>query len=127
MARRDLTGAVDFAHLEGYAAGDQAVVDEVLAIFREQAEIWVRMLDPSGDLQGWRDGAHTLKGAAMGVGAFAFAKVCAEAETAPPGARAGLLERLRDTLQAALSDIAAYQHEQALQSLKTPAPMPRPD
>ena len=37
MARRDLTGAVDFGYLETYAANDQAVIDEVLALFREQA------------------------------------------------------------------------------------------
>ena len=39
MARRDLTGAVDFDYLEGYAGGDQAVVDEVLGLFRQQAEL----------------------------------------------------------------------------------------
>ncbi|HVY33347.1 MAG TPA: Hpt domain-containing protein, partial [Caulobacteraceae bacterium] len=37
MAKRDLTGAVDFGHLEGYAAGDEALVEEVLGLFREQA------------------------------------------------------------------------------------------
>jgi len=37
MARRDISGAVDFVYLEGFAAGDFAVIDEVLALFREQA------------------------------------------------------------------------------------------
>ena len=123
MARRDITGAVDFAHLEGYAAGDQEVVDEVLAIFREQSEVWVRRLDPVGAAEGWRDGAHTLKGASLGVGAFQLADVCTEAEAASgrsEGERTVLRERVRHALNAALADIAAYAHERALQSLRTP-------
>lgn len=123
MARRDLTGAVDFKYLEGYAAGDQQVVDEVLALFREQAAMWMRLLDPAAAHDAWRDAAHTLKGSALGVGAHDLAEACAAAERA---ATAGLaertirLDRVRDALDLALADIAAYAHEQALRSLKTP-------
>jgi HPt (histidine-containing phosphotransfer) domain-containing protein len=123
MARRDITGAVDFAHLETYAAGDGEVIDEVLSIFREQASIWLRLLDADGPADIWRDGAHTLKGAALGVGAFALAKACAQAEEGAalsPGARAGLRHAVEDALNLALADIAAYAHERALQGLKTP-------
>jgi HPt (histidine-containing phosphotransfer) domain-containing protein len=122
MARRDLTGAVDFGHLESYAAGDSGLIDEVLALFREQAAMWVRLLDPAGPPGGWRDAAHTLKGSALGVGAFQLAQACDAAEAAAdaaPGDKAAMLERIRDALDAALADIAAYVHEQALQSLKT--------
>ena len=31
MARRDLTGAIDFAYLESFAAGDAAMVEEVVS------------------------------------------------------------------------------------------------
>jgi len=123
MARRDLTGAVDFAYLEAYAAHDGDVIDEVLAIFREQTAIWIRLLDPSGAATVWRDGAHTLKGASLGVGAFALADVCAEAEQGADqeaGQRTVLLGRVRDALDAALADIAAYAHERALKGLKGP-------
>jgi HPt (histidine-containing phosphotransfer) domain-containing protein len=123
MARRDLTGAVDFAYLENYAAGDQQVVDEVLAIFREQASMWLALLDPSAEGGAWRDAAHTLKGAAMGVGAHAVAQACAAAETGREASfaeRARLLDEVRYTLDLALADIAAYAHEQALKSLKGP-------
>jgi HPt (histidine-containing phosphotransfer) domain-containing protein len=124
MARRDLTGAVDFSYLETYAANDQAVIDEVLSLFREQAEIWMRLLDPDSASNAWRDAAHTLKGAALGVGAVQLAEVCATAEQA-----AGLssvertfrLDRVRDAMDATLADIAAYAHEQALRSLKSPS------
>ncbi|WP_204279124.1 hypothetical protein, partial [Klebsiella aerogenes] len=59
MARRDITGAVDFDYLERFAAGDEAVVQEVLGLFREQARLWSAMLDPGSE--GWRDALHTLK------------------------------------------------------------------
>lgn len=122
MARRDLTGAVDFGHLESYAAGDAGLIEEVLGMFAEQAALWMRLLDPAGSGDGWRDAAHTLKGASLGVGAFQLAEACGAAEAAD-GAGADrktvMLDHIRDALDAALADIAAYRHEQALQSLKT--------
>jgi HPt (histidine-containing phosphotransfer) domain-containing protein len=124
MARRDLTGAVDFNHLERFAGGDQLVVDEVLEIFREQAGMWLRLLDPKAADSAWRDAAHTLKGSALGLGANDLAQACAAAEQAA-GAdlteRTLKLNRVRDALDLALADIAAYAHEQALRSLKSPS------
>ena len=123
MARRDLTGAVDFQHLERFAGGDLALVEEVLGLFREQAELWMRLLDPAAAGETWRDAAHSLKGSALGVGAFALAD---ELEAAEAGGEADAIERtrlhdhVRNALDAALADIAAYQHELALRSLKTP-------
>jgi HPt (histidine-containing phosphotransfer) domain-containing protein len=114
LARRDIKGAVDFAYLEDFAAGDAEVIEEVLGIFRQQAEIWSTLLDPASE--GWRDAVHTLKGAARGIGAFELGEACARAE------EAGVprLPEVRNALDAALADVAAYQHEQALLSLKTP-------
>jgi HPt (histidine-containing phosphotransfer) domain-containing protein len=120
MARRDLTGAVDFAYLEAYAGGDLGVVEEVLALFREQAEMWLRLLDPHAPGQGWRDAVHTLKGSARGIGATALGAVCEAAEKAAPNTESRSLERVRDDLDRVLADIAAYTHELALRSLKTP-------
>ena len=114
MARRDLTGAVDFAYLEGFAAGDAALVEEVLGLFREQAELWRAMLDPAGE--GWRDALHALKGSARGVGAFQLGLACELAEAAGPGG----LSAVQTALDAALFDIAAYLHERTLKALKTP-------
>lgn len=123
MARRDIQGAVDFGHLESYAAYDAGVIDEVLALFREQSSLWLRLMDPKEGAEGWRDGAHTLKGAALGVGAFQLAEVCSAAEAATGagvGERSVMFDKVRDALDAALADIAAYTHEQMLKGLKTP-------
>jgi HPt (histidine-containing phosphotransfer) domain-containing protein len=115
LARRDIKGVVDFAYLETFAAGDDDVIDEVLALFREQAAIWGAMLAP--DHEGWRDAVHTLKGASRGVGANQLGDVCQACEAEG----AASLTKVRDALDAALSDIAAYAHERALKSLKSPA------
>jgi len=123
MAKRDLTGAVDFSYLESFAAGDQAMIDEVLEIFREQAGMWLKLLDPSADGLVWRDAAHTLKGSALGVGAHGLAAACAAAEGAAAddlAQRTLKLDRVRDALDLALADIAAYAHEQALRSIRAP-------
>ena len=74
--------------------------------------IWSRMLEPGNP--GWRDAVHTIKGAARGVGAFALGDVCERAETDG----AGVLPSVHAALDAALLDVAAYQHEQMLKSLK---------
>ena len=123
MARRDITGAVDFAYLEAYAAHDQGVVEEVLNLFCEQAALWRRLLDPHAVGEGWRDAAHTLKGSARSIGAGALAEACAAAELSEDegGMRIARLGQVGDALDAALADIAAYLHEQALKSLKGPA------
>ena len=114
MARRDITGAVDFQYLESFTAGDGQVIDEVLSLFCEQAAIWSALLSPAGE--GWRDAVHTIKGAARGIGAFRLGEACALAEAEGPGA----IGAVRDALDVALSDVAAYAHERALQSLRSP-------
>lgn len=116
MALRDLTGAVDFAVLNGMTGGDDAINEEVLGLFVNQAGLWSVMLDSKAE--GWRDGVHTIRGAAAGIGARDLAATCAEAEGADQTLAAPALERVRDALQAALADVAAYRHELMLRGLK---------
>jgi HPt (histidine-containing phosphotransfer) domain-containing protein len=78
MARYSLSGAVDFAYLEQFAAGDPDVVEEVLGSSANRPPCGGPMLDPSEP--GWRDAAHTVKGMARGVGAFALGDACEAAE-----------------------------------------------
>tara|TARA_R110002051_G_scaffold250282_2_gene309619 strand:- start:138 stop:491 length:354 start_codon:yes stop_codon:yes gene_type:complete len=116
MARRDLSGAVDFTVLEGMTGGDDGISEEVLGLFTQQAAMWSPMLDVRED--GWRDGVHTIRGAAAGIGAGALATACATAEAAEKAVAPPLLNRVRDALDEALADVAAYRHELMLKSLK---------
>ena len=117
MARRDLSGAVDFGVLEAMTGGDDAIGEEVLGLFAQQAAMWEPMLDVREE--GWRDAAHTIRGAAAGIGAKALAEACQVAEAAEKADAPPLLERVHDALEAALSDVAAYRHELMLRSLRT--------
>ena len=116
MARRDLSGAVDFAVLERMTGGDDAVSEEVLGLFAQQAALWSPMLDVRED--GWRDGVHTIRGAAAGIGAAALAQACQMAEAADKAEAPPLLERVHDALETALADVAAYRHALLLKSLR---------
>ncbi|HEV7227256.1 Hpt domain-containing protein [Brevundimonas sp.] len=116
MAARDLSGAVDFAVLERMTGGDAGVAEEVLGLFVQQAQMWAPLLDVRED--GWRDAAHTVRGAAAGIGAAALAGACAAAEAAQKVEAPPLLDRVRDALDAALADVAAYRHELMLRGLR---------
>lgn len=120
MARRDLSGAVDFRRLAAFTAGDLGVVEEVLGLFEEQADVWLRLLEGAAEDQGWRDAAHTLKGSALGLCADALADACARAEAqgdASPALRGVLVGRVRDEVERVRADIAAWRHERRLQEL----------
>lgn len=116
MARRDLSGAVDFSVLERMTGGDDAVAEEVLGLFVQQAQLWSPLLDVRDE--GWRDAAHTVRGAASGIGAQALADACAAAEAADKAAAPPLLDRVRDALDVALADVAAWRHELMLRALR---------
>lgn len=116
MARRDLTGAVDFSVLEGMTGDDAAISEEVLGLFVEQAGLWSALLNLK--VEGWRDGVHTIRGAAAGIGAGDLAAICAEAEAAEQALAAPALERVKTALDVALADVAAYRHELMLRGLK---------
>lgn len=123
MARRDLTGAVDFERLATFTGGDLALVEEVLGLFEEQTAVWLRLLEGAAGGEGFRDAAHTLKGSALGLCADALAAACGRAETQPdaePALRSVLAARVRDETDRVLADIAAWRHERRLQELRTP-------
>ncbi|MEY4255373.1 MAG: hypothetical protein RLZZ141_600 [Pseudomonadota bacterium] len=121
MVGRKKTGALDFGYLENYADGDMGVVEEVLNLFREQAALWLRVMDPHDPGEGWRDAIHSLKGTALGVGALSLAQACSTAEWVLGDAhmdRTLALIRIRDAVEAVLADIAIYQYEKNIQSLR---------
>ncbi|WP_425408667.1 Hpt domain-containing protein [Hyphococcus sp.] len=102
-----VSSAIDFKHLDKYVMGDDDLRDEVLEIFIDQLHLQLRNLDPSKDDISWKHTAHTLKGAARGVGAWDVGDLCQEAELLvgdinnKQKAREALLAALRDKAESA--------------------------
>lgn len=101
---------IDFDHLEKYVAGDDALRDEILQIFIEQVESLLDQFDVFQSDESWKTTAHTLKGAARGVGAWELGRLCEEAEgligptRAKQEGRATTLVSLRHMARAAIED-----------------------
>lgn len=95
--------AVDFAYLETFAANDAEVVRDVLNLFLQQAAIWQGRL--GGGEADLRDLAHTIKGAARGIGANDLGHACELAEFGGPQHIAGVSKALAE----AVAEITAYQ------------------
>lgn len=109
---------IDREHLSVMTGGDAELAKEIIEIFREQADIWARMLDTDNPPQQWADAAHALKGAALSLGANSLASACATAETLgrradPPSKTeaAVALSDIKDALGAALEAAAHLGHE----------------
>lgn len=94
---------VDLDHLNRYTGGDPSLNREILKLFEEQCSSTLAQLEALANDNGagsktWHDIAHTLKGAARGVGAFGLADVAAEAEKilSDKAAAMEVLHRLRN-------------------------------
>jgi len=104
---------LDLDHLRQYTGGDPALEVEIFGLFREQCELWLKTLDPTGDVEAWKAGAHAIKGTAKGVGAFALAAACEHAETVAgdagtPVARSLALQDLRGAVNDAIAAIGRH-------------------
>ena len=72
---------LDPSQLATMTGNDASLGIEVIDIFRQQTEIWARMLDADLPPTQWADAAHSLKGSALSVGALRLADICAATET----------------------------------------------
>jgi len=73
----------DRAHLARYTGGDAALEAELVGMLDRQIEVQVETLAAARTIEAWKAAAHTLKGAARGIGAMALGEACAQAEAAP--------------------------------------------
>ena len=94
---------IDIDHLNRYTGGDPSLNEQILRLFEEQCGTTLEKLEALAKEGGagskaWHELAHTLKGAARGVGAFQLADLAAEAEKIPAGEATALdvLNRLRN-------------------------------
>ena len=107
----------DRTHFDAMTGGDVGLGLEVLAIFRSQADMWGRLLSPSTDSQEWADASHTIKGAALGIGAFQLSDVCEIAEkrgrqgNVSPTEAAVLLSAVKTEIGQTLEVIAQIEFE----------------
>lgn len=110
---------LDRAHLARMTADDRDLAIEVIGIFRHQSEIWGRLLSAREPASSWADAAHTLKGAALGIGAMRLARACERAEqlgrsgAVRPAEAAVMLDEVRQALGEALEAAASAAHELA--------------
>ncbi|WP_300376948.1 Hpt domain-containing protein [Henriciella sp.] len=108
---------LDLDHLLSMTGGDADLAEEVIGIFRHQVEIWARLLDPRAPADQWADAAHTLKGAALSIGAHELAERCRVAEEAgrdlPPSAAGAalILNEVKDEISATLEACSRASHQ----------------
>jgi HPt (histidine-containing phosphotransfer) domain-containing protein len=101
-------GPIDFEHLSRMTLGDPALECEVLTMFAKQSAKLLDQLAPlppeTGNL------AHTLKGSARAIGAFAVADAAArlEAALAEAGDARAALDGLGDAVVTARAAIEAF-------------------
>jgi len=101
-------GPIDFEHLSRMTLGDPALECEVLTMFVAQS---ARLLDQLAALPPEAASiAHTLKGSARAIGAFAVADAASrlEAVLSEAGDARGALDILRDAVAEAQGAVEAF-------------------
>ena len=106
--------AIDLEHLARYTGGEKGLNGEILRLFEEQITSMVAELNAilaTRDAKRWREIAHTIKGAARGVGAFPMGEAAAKAEPVDPanGAEAkAAIAKLETEAETVRAFIATY-------------------
>jgi HPt (histidine-containing phosphotransfer) domain-containing protein len=106
--------AIDLEHLARYTGGEKELNAEVLRLFDGQITRMVAELNGlivSRDGKRWREVAHSIKGAARGVGAFSMGDLAARAEPVDPAnapAAKDAVEKLAHEAQTVRDFIDAY-------------------
>ena len=106
--------AVDLEHLARYTGGERELNSEVLRLFDGQITKMVAELHTllaSRDAKRWREVAHSIKGAARGVGAFCMGDLAAFAEPINPAdapAAKDVIAKLEHEAETVRAFIEAY-------------------
>jgi HPt (histidine-containing phosphotransfer) domain-containing protein len=90
---------LDLVHLSRYTLGNRGLEAELLGLFRAQADIYVERLSSAASDKEWKDAAHSLKGSARGLGAWALADIAEEAERLGDAVgRSAMIDRIRGAI-----------------------------
>jgi HPt (histidine-containing phosphotransfer) domain-containing protein len=96
---------IDATHLARMTLGEPGLEREVLALFDRQAEMLLpRIRRGTGAIAAAT--AHTLKGSALGIGAFAVARAADAVERADGAGLPRAIDALGEALAAASAEIA---------------------
>lgn len=71
------TKPIDLAYLARFTLGNDSLEQEILELFEIHAPLYLASLRDAVTAKEWHDAAHTLKGAARGIGAWRVGR-CAE-------------------------------------------------
>ncbi len=97
---------LDRDHLALYTGGDAGLEAELFGLLTAQIAACLGKMEAAAGEDEWQAAAHTLKGAARGVGAMALGQACEAAEAGGPDpaalkAVAAEAERALDAMRAA--------------------------
>jgi HPt (histidine-containing phosphotransfer) domain-containing protein len=105
--------SLDVQRLKEMTGDDPLLAAEVLELFCDQAIEWRACLDSAAVPPGWVEVCHSIKGAAVGLGALGLGEACSTAEKlgrahGPDAEGAALcLDRVRELLVASTADMGA--------------------
>ena len=97
--------AIDTEHLSRMTLGELSLQREVLALFDRQADMLLPRIRQGAPTMAAAS-AHTLKGSAVGIGAFKVARAVEQVEQAKDGAIAAAVDTLAAVLEEAKAEIA---------------------
>ena len=97
--------AIDVEHLARMTLGERSLEREVLALFDRQAEMLLPRIR-EGESALAAASVHTLKGSAVGIGAFKVASAAEAVEQAEDAAIASAIDTLAVVLEEAKAEIA---------------------
>lgn len=116
---------IDIAHFERMTMNDKSLMSEILSLFREQVEMWTKLLDPNNSTPDFMVGAHTIKGSARGIGAWELGEICNAAEEAAKSMPLSKdqkyiwREQILQAMDKVLIEVANIEHKLAIDSLKS--------
>ena len=97
--------AIDVGHLARMTLGDRSLEREVLALFDRQADLLLPRIRAGAPAMAAAS-AHTLKGSAVGIGAFKVARAVEQVEQARDMEIVAAVETLAAALEEAKAEIA---------------------
>jgi len=115
---------IDFDHLNQFVQEDVDLTKEVFGLFKNQVDMWSRMLTPEADDETWSSVTHTLKGTAKAIGAINLAQRCERAEILvgeerSAGPRSVAVQDIEFHISRAIAEIQRWEYRQKLNEMRS--------